>query len=332
MAPSASEPGRPNSGRVSVVICTKDRRADLARAIASIRASGPAAREAEIVVVEETDVPQEIPGVRYVHHPRAGRGFGYARNVGLRAAGGDLVVFTDDDCEAEPGWIEALTAPFSRDPRVLGVAGAVMVRECGPLGYAENILGFPGGGLRYLAEARGQPVPTRHLSTCNCAYRKDAILRASGFPEAARLGGEDTLLAERVTALGPCVYAPAAVVYHRPRGRLSAIFRWFVRRGQSEIGLLAETMDRARLARSLLRSSWTLRALVALLVLVAWPRLAALIPVAAVAYVATILWRFRFALAYPSHRRGWWLVPIVKVTMDLGTEAGRWRALLSRRS
>jgi hypothetical protein len=45
-------------------------------------------------------------------------------------------------------------------------------------------------------------------------------------------------------------------------------------------------------------------------------------------YYGAILWRFRFARAYPSHRRAWWLVPIVKVTMDLGTEVGRWKALL----
>ena len=320
------------SGPVSVIICTKDRPADVARAVELIRASGETGRTVEIVVVEEADAPREIPGVRYVHLAHEGRGFGAARNAGVRAARGAILVFVDDDCEVERGWLEHLTAPFGSSPEVLGVAGAVMVRECGALGYAENILGFPGGGLRYLDGARGQPVPTRHLSTCNCAYRKEAVLRVGGFPEAARLGGEDTLLAERVTALGPCVYTPAAVVYHRARGRLSAIFRWFVRRGRSEMGLLAETMDRTKLVRSLLRSSWTLRGLAALLVLAAWPRLLVLLPLVVVAYAAAILWRFRFALAYPSHRRGWWLVPIVKLTMDLGTEVGRWNALLSRRS
>ncbi len=338
MAPSASELARavaaaasgasPGGGNVSAVICTKDRPADLARAIASIRASSDAGRGAEIVVVEEAEDPRPLPGVRYVHLPREGRGFGYARNAGIRAAGGELVLFMDDDCEAERGWIEALTAPLRSDARVLGVAGAVMVRDCGPIGYAENILGFPGGGLRYLDGARGRPVPTRYLSTCNCAYRKDAVLRVGGFPEDARLGGEDFLLAERIAALGPCVYAPGAVVYHRPRGCLGAIFRWFVRRGQSEIGLLTATADRGQFARFLVRTSWTVRALVLFIVLARWPQLAALLPAVAVVYYGAILWRFRFARAYPSHRRGWWLVPIVKWTMDLGTEVGRWKALV----
>src|SRR5712691_10901810 len=107
MAPSVFEPSR-----LSIVICTKDRPADLARAIASIRASGDTGRMAEIVVVEETDAPRDIPGVRYVHLHREGRGFGYARNAGVREATGEVILFIDDDCLAAQGWAEALCQPF----------------------------------------------------------------------------------------------------------------------------------------------------------------------------------------------------------------------------
>jgi glycosyltransferase involved in cell wall biosynthesis len=300
----------------------------LARAIVCVRASGTFGQSAEIVVVEETDSPCPVPGTNYVPIPRQGRGFGYARNVGVRAARGEILLFIDDDCEVAGGWAEALVAPLGNNLRILGVAGAVLVRNCGLIGYAENILGFPGGGLRYRHAAKGGVVPTRHLSTCNCAYRKDAILRAGGFMEGARLGGEDFLLAELVAALGPCVYAPDAVVYHRPRGRLSAILHWFMRRGESEIALLKASANRESYLRFLLRSSWSLRAAGLLTLCLVWPSLLPLLPIAVAVYYGAMLWRFRFARAYPSHRRAWWLVPVVKITMDLGTEAGRWRALL----
>ena len=339
MAHSASEPaGRetrvpvhPGTGsRVSVVICTKNRPDDLAQAIASVRASGEAGQRAEIVVVEEAASPRPISGVRYVHLAPKDLGFGYARNVAVREAGGDILAFIDDDCVAEAGWLESLTAPLQANPKVLGVAGAVLVRDCSRIGYAENILGFPGGGLRYRHATGGQVLPTRYLSTCNCAYRRDAIRQAGGFVEGARVGGEDYLLAEKVSTLGACVYAPAAVVCHRPRGRLGAIFRWFARRGESEIVLLGATGARGDFLRFLIRSSWTWRALVLLGALMAWPALVFLVPPIAVLYYGAMLWRFRFARAYPTHRSAWWLVPIVKLTMDLGTELGRWRALCVR--
>jgi GT2 family glycosyltransferase len=318
------------STHVSIIICTKDRPDDLARAVGSIRHSGDLGRDSEIVVLEETDSPRDIPGVRYVHLPRRGRGFGYVRNVGVREAHGEVILFIDDDCEAEQGWAEALIEPFSRNPRTLGVAGAVLVRDCGLIGYAENVLGFPGGGLRYMHHAQGRVVPTKYLSTCNCAYQRKAVLEAGGFVEDARLGSEDFLVAERVTALGSCVYTPMAVVYHRPRGKLSAIFRWFVRRGRGEIGLLRNSADRGQFAWYLIRSSWALRILVLLLILVRWPSLLMVVPAGALSYYAALLWRFRFARRYPSHREAWWLVPLVKFTMDLGIEVGRWKELTSR--
>lgn len=322
-------PVRPGEASVSIILCTKNRPQELAAAIRSIRDSGEAGRRAEIVVVEEAPEPREISGVRYVHLPPHDRGFGYARNAGVGAARGELLLFIDDDCEAESGWAERLLDPLLNDEAILGVAGAVMVKDCGAIGYAENILGFPGGGLRYRHAARGRVVPTRYLSTCNCAYRRRAVQRAGGFLNDARRGGEDFLLAERVSAQGRCVYAPDAVVYHAPRGTFAGIYRWFVRRGRSELDLMRLTLARGRLAGHMLRSSWILRVILLAVILTRWPWLAPAVPPAALGYVAFILFRFRFALSYPTYRQGWLLVPLVKITMDWGSEIGRLKALFS---
>jgi GT2 family glycosyltransferase len=315
--------------RITIAICTKNRPIELARAVQSIRDSSPLGRAADILVVEESDKPRTVEGIRYVHIPPRGLGFGHARNVAVSHVHRELVVFIDDDCIAERGWLEALVGPFEQDPTVLGVAGAVLVRDCGVIGYAENILGFPGGGLRYFDRAAGKLEATHHLSTCNCAYRRSAILEVGGFVEHARRGGEDAVLAEQVSRLGLCLYTPAAVVYHRTRDSLTAVFRWFMRRGESEIAMLAGPIDRSRHVAYLLRSSWTLRVLVLIPLIVGWPELMRLLSVIAVGYYGAILWRFRFARRYATHRRAWWWVPIVKGAMELGTEVGRWKAWLS---
>jgi GT2 family glycosyltransferase len=322
MAVPASE-----SPTISVLICTKDRRADVARALASLQADGVPQREGvEIVVIEETAQPEPIAGVRYLALPPEGRGFAYVRNRAVEAAKGSLLVFVDDDCEVERGWFEALVGPLLADPAVGGAAGAVLVRDCNAIGYAESVLGFPGGGLRYLAAAGGRVVPTAHLSTCNCAYRRTAIEGAGGFSSHAVLGGEDSLLAERVSTRWPCRYVPDAIVYHKPRQRLGAIFRWFVRRGRAEILVLPAKAAPAAVARSLVRGSMALRGLAAAAVLVwlPWP-LWLTAPALLAAYYAAQLRRFAFARRYPTHRAGWWLTPLVKLVADTGAEVGRLR-------
>ncbi len=49
-----------------------------------------------------------------------------ARNRGLRESVGDIVLFTDDDCEPEPKWVELLTLPFYRDPNI-GIVGGPLI-------------------------------------------------------------------------------------------------------------------------------------------------------------------------------------------------------------
>jgi GT2 family glycosyltransferase len=313
-----------------VLICTRDRREDLARVLASLRAAGVEREGVEIVVVEETARPAPPPGVRYVPLPPAGHGFAHVRNRAIDAAKGSVLVFVDDDCEVGPGWLDALLAPLA-EPDVAGVAGAVLVRDCNAIGYAENVLGFPGGGLRYLAAARGAVVPTRFLSTCNCAYRRSAIEAVGGFPAVAAVGGEDSLLAERVSARWPCRYAPAAIVYHKPRQRLGAIFRWFVRRGRAEVRILPAKARPAAVVVALVRGSLVLRlaALVLALAWLPWPVWLAL-PLLLAVYYAALLHRYRFARRYLTHRGGWWLTPLVRLVADAGAEVGRIREAVAR--
>ena len=53
-------------------------------------------------------------------------GIPFARNRGLREASGDIVLFTDDDCEPEPQWVEAMVRPFYRDPHIGAVGGPLI--------------------------------------------------------------------------------------------------------------------------------------------------------------------------------------------------------------
>jgi glycosyltransferase involved in cell wall biosynthesis len=107
---------------VSVVIPTRDRSERLRAQLASVLAQdGPAF---EVVVVDDGSADDtaaacaEAGGVRYVRRAVAG-GPAAARNSGWRAASGALIVFSDDDCVARPGWLAALQAAHARDPEAV---------------------------------------------------------------------------------------------------------------------------------------------------------------------------------------------------------------------
>ena len=107
-------------GPVAVVIPTLRRRASLTRALISLFQQNRAAELiAEIIVVDnapEGSAREAVEGLRpaspapliYVHEPRPG--VATARNAGVGAVSrSDYVAFLDDDEEAPPGWLAALT-------------------------------------------------------------------------------------------------------------------------------------------------------------------------------------------------------------------------------
>lgn len=54
-----------------------------------------------------------------------------ARNRGIREARGDIIAFTDDDCEADPGWLENIVKPFYQNPFIGIVGGEILSTEKG---------------------------------------------------------------------------------------------------------------------------------------------------------------------------------------------------------
>ncbi len=89
-----------NAPKISICICTRNRPADLSRALASI-AAGTTPPHEVIVSDDSTDdatqhlLASTFPHIILVHGPR--RGLGANRNTALRATTGTHILFIDDD-------------------------------------------------------------------------------------------------------------------------------------------------------------------------------------------------------------------------------------------
>lgn len=109
---------------VSVILCTYNN-ADRLRITlnAFCRLNRPEGVEWELVAVNNNSTDEtehvihsfadRLP-VAYVYEPKQGKS--RALNTGLHAAGGDLIVFTDDDVKPSPGWLIAYWDAYRERP------------------------------------------------------------------------------------------------------------------------------------------------------------------------------------------------------------------------
>jgi len=186
------------SADVSVVIpgrnCGSTLRACL-RALQTV-ARRPTARVRELLFVDDgsTDDSAAIAkaeGTRVVQGQ--GRGPGAARNLGWRAARGELIWFVDADCVVAEGALEVLLAHFE-DEQVAAVSGAY-----------DN--GCPDSLVARLIH---EEIALRHramhgdvdfLATFSVVYRRDVLTQLNGFDE-RYLKGQDAELSFRATNAG----------------------------------------------------------------------------------------------------------------------------------
>lgn len=189
---------------VSVVIASKDRRELLARVL-DVLAPQLAAYEgdAEVVVVDDGSTPpyasSEFPHVRLCR--TRGVGPARARNVGIAAATGEIVCFTDDDVVPADNWLATAVAYLVAHPGDAGVTGHTTAGAHDPL-YEHAVSDLVGGSFL----------------TCNVAYRRRALVAVGGFDARFTRAHEDRDLAWRVIdAVGPVGVEPAMAVTHPGR-------------------------------------------------------------------------------------------------------------------
>ena len=316
-----------NPPGVSVLICTRGRRAMLDVLVSDLLRQTYPQQATEIVVVEETDKPRPLKGVRYISIPTRDLGFAHARNLAWRHATNDIVVYVDDDCRVSPDWLQKLLTPFT-DLTVVGIQGGVTVpRSTNAVGWAETILGFPGGGIRRVLEAEGKFQETTVISTLNCAYRKSIIDKVGGFDEELRFGGEDYLLSKEACRYGRCLFVPDATVNHKTRGNLRNIWVWFVRRGRAEIALVRTKRQNYTTFWTVCKSSLTLKLCSLFLIGLILPKLLPFLLILTPS-VYIVLQCSRYHSAWKLSRApklAITLLPIVKLTMDAAMDWGRFR-------
>lgn len=128
---TAASPTKPPGLRVSVIIPHLNTPELLARCLASVAAQRLDHGRAEIIVVDNGStlpfdaVRADFPDVRFLVEPTPGPG--PARNHGVAMASADILAFTDADCRADAGWLQAAVDAIEADPARAIVGGDIAI-------------------------------------------------------------------------------------------------------------------------------------------------------------------------------------------------------------
>jgi glycosyltransferase involved in cell wall biosynthesis len=207
--------------KVSVVIPTKNRSALVTQTIQCIESQTVSRDQYEVIVIDNdsSDDTRSVleKAIRTYSNLKFGaqekRGAAATRNAGLRMAKGDLILFIDDDVQAEPGLIEWHVKYQQKNPGA-SVIGAVTI----PWGDTTEPF------LRYLRDHRilnpytpsKGPIDFSYYHTCNVSTPTDVILKLGGFNEAFSIYGmEDIELGYRLQKAGShMIFAAEAKALH----------------------------------------------------------------------------------------------------------------------
>jgi glycosyltransferase involved in cell wall biosynthesis len=202
--------GKPVS--VSVVVPAYNAAATIAECMEALSCQSLPSEQYEVIVVDDgsTDGTGDIAarhGARVLR--QANRGPAWARNEGVSAAGGAVVLFTDADCAAAPDWIEEMLIPFG-DPQIVGVKGVYRTRQKDLTARFIQIEYED----RYDHTARSKYID--FIDTYAAGYRRDVLVSSGGFDTSFPFASvEDQELSFRLAAAGhKMVFNPRAAVYH----------------------------------------------------------------------------------------------------------------------
>ena len=209
----------PSYPKVSVVVCSYNGGKTLERCLESLRhVDYP---DYEVVLVDDGS-KDDTPGI-VARHPwivairQENKGLSFARNIGAHAAKGEVIVYTDSDCMADPDWLYYLMGTLLSGDYA-GVGGPNISPP------AENwvqacVSAAPGGPNHVLLT----DVVAEHIPGCNMAFHRWAFDQVGGFDPEYRKAGDDVDFCWRLQQSGGVIaFSPAAIVWHYRRFTLQA--------------------------------------------------------------------------------------------------------------
>lgn len=218
--------------KISIIIATHNGSRTLASCLRSLQRIEYPNYEVIIVNDGSTDntaqIAGDFPQFKLITHP-VNWGLSVARNTGLQAATGEIVVYTDDDCRVSEHWLNHLCEALLHSSCV-GVGGPNYLPP-EDSAIARAVMAAPGGPAAVLLNDQ----IAEHIPGCNMAFWKWALVEIKGFDPIFERAGDDVDICWRIQQKGwQIAWQPAAFVWHYRRNTVKAYLRQQSGYGASE--------------------------------------------------------------------------------------------------
>lgn len=227
---------------ISIVVPTHRRPRQLSACLSALAAQDYPRERFEVVVVDDGGGEDggsmadslaaflDQLNVRLLKQAHAGPAA--ARNNGARAACGELLAFTDDDCAPDAGWLRALAATFRAAPESAIGGRTLNALPTNLYSTASQVL------LEYLYSYYNPlPMCAGFFASNNFALAHESFLSFGGFDENFQgAAGEDRDFCDRWRHAGFLMsYAPEAVVHHAHKLTPRTFWRQHFNYGRSAV-------------------------------------------------------------------------------------------------
>jgi len=177
----------------------------------------------EVIVVDDgsTDntpnIISKYPGVRILRQEHINAGA--ARNLGVKHARGDIILFIDADCVPQEDWIEQMTKPMLENSSIVAVKGGYRTRQKNLISRLVQL---------EFEERYKKMCKTKYIDfvdSYSAAFRKEIFCQVGGFN--ARLNmSEDAQLSYSLSQKGyKMVFNKNAMTYHNHPSTILKYFR-----------------------------------------------------------------------------------------------------------
>lgn len=242
---------------ITVAICTYNRQAYIISCLQHLAQQSLPLQQYEVILIDNCSTDdtaslvknylQQNPGLPFRYVFEQNKGLSYARERGVAEAKADIVLYIDDDAEANENLLKSYIDFFAAHPDASGAGGRIVPKfteRPRPKWISKWLDGYlvrvdHGGQTRLFTGSMKYP------AGCNMVYRKKYLIESGGFNPSLTFRGDDKYIFHAVKAVNPHIYyVPQAWVYHNiPGNRLDFSYfkTLFLKTGNEEKKRVAAT-------------------------------------------------------------------------------------------